>query len=664
MQSTQGASGLNKQRLSVGFLLILGLFTLLVFRLAYWQIVRADDLHVKAAEMQKVDTALEPVRGAIYDANKKTLAQTVTEYELYGYSLNLYKSDALKEDEKEANVTKLAEITGKDADSIRKTMKGKDNLVKLAGGMDQAAVKSAQKTFGENIVVKTKVSRAYPNGAFAASLLGFVNEDNSGRVGLEYQYNSLLSGVKGRVVKTTDSQGNALANGSSKFYEAQDGCSVVTTVDEVIQHYVEDALAEGMEDTQAESITCIVMDPKTGNVLAMASTPSFDPSSPYKPSDAESQKAFKKMSTSDQSDYLSKMWTNPAVSGIYEPGSTFKLITAASALDSGTATDSSSYSCPGSINVAGTTLNCWSPTPHGTQNLTEAVGNSCNPALARVSLDMGRDNFYRYIRLFGFMNKTGIDLPGEGTSIVKDKNGLTAVDLATTGYGQGVAVTPLQILTAINALGNDGKLMRPKVVKQILDADGKVKSTVKDAKVRQVISRGTADKMRAVMEYYVTKGGGTSAYIPGYRVGGKTGTANIAEGGSYSEQTVASFVAMAPMDDPKVSILVMVTKPKKSIYGAANAGPIVKKILEKTLVYKGVERKYSSDEEAQMAKSAVSVPDVTGTDSQSAISKIKAAGLVPKAMPEGTSGSFHVIDQYPKAGDKASKGATVYLYSE
>lgn len=653
----------NKSRLGFGFLAIVVCFTILIFRLAFWQVIKADDLNAKAAEMQKIDTELDPVRGNIYDRNKKVLAQTVTKYELYGYSLNLYKKKGLDSSAKEKNLRDLSKLSGDSRKEMKKKLSGKDNLVLLAKGLDQSQVNKAQKEWGDDIVVKTKVTRSYPNGTFASTLLGSVDSKNTGLNGLEYQYNEKLAGIKGRVVRTTDIYGNALSVGSSKYYSPQNGDSLVTSIDEVIQHYVEDALAEGMDDTGAESITCIVMDPRTGDILAMASTPSYDPNNPYTPSGDEAKK-FKSLSTKEKSAYLSRMWTNPAVSGLYEPGSTFKLITSSSAIESGTTTDSSRYNCPGYINVDGTKLNCWSPVPHGTQNITEAVGNSCNPALARVALDMGKINFYKYIDIFGFTQKTRVDLPGEADPIIKNKNNVSNVDLATMGYGHGIAISPIQLMTAINSLGNDGIMMQPKVVKEIIGPDGKVKKVIKNRRLRQTVSKSTADKMRSIMEYYVSDGGGTSAYLAGYRIGGKTGTANIAENSGYSEQTIASFIAMAPMDDPQVSILVMVTRPKKSIYGAANAGPIVKKILEKTLVYKGIERKYSKSEESALAKAEISVPDVKGLNSSEAIRKITAAGLKAKKMPEGTGDSFVVIDQYPKKGDKIAKGGTVYIYSK
>lgn len=654
----------NQKRLGWGFFVIMLLFCFLVFRLAYWQIIRASDLNSKAADMQKIDTELDPVRGNIYDTNKKALAQTVTKYELYGYTQNLYKNKSLKHDAKAANLRDLAKLANVEIKDMRKILSGKDNLKLIATGLEQGQINKAKKRWGDDVVVKTKVTRSYPNGTFASTVLGSVNSNNKGLNGLEYQYNETLSGIKGRVVRTTDIYGNALSIGSSKYYAPQNGDSLVTTIDEVIQHYVEDAISEGMDDTEAESIACIVMNPKTGDVLAMASTPSYNPNNPYTPSGKEEKEKFKALGTKDKSAYLSKMWTNPTVSGLYEPGSTFKLITSSSAIESGTTTEASRYYCPGYIDVDGTKIKCWSPTPHGSQDITQAVGNSCNPALARVALDMGKKNFYKYLDIYGLNQKTQIDLPGEAGPIIKKQNSITNVDLATMGFGQGIAISPIQLMTAVNALGNNGYMMKPKVVKQILDSKGNVKKDIKDRRIRQVISRKTADKMRNIMEYYVSKGGGTNAYLPGYRVGGKTGTANIADNTGYSEQTIASFLAMAPMDNPQISILVMVTKPKKSIFGAANAGPIVKKILEKTLVYKGVERKYSKDEQRELSKDTVTVPDVTGLDSAEAISKIKGAGLNAKVMPDGSGDSFVVKDQYPKKSEKIAKGGTVYIYSE
>lgn len=654
----------NKNRLMWGFALIVLVFAVLIFRVAYWQVIKGDEISKKASSMQKIDSAISPTRGTIYDRNKKPLAETVMSYKLYGYTNNLYKSVELKEADKKRNLKDLSKLTGVTEKKMKKLLTGRENLTLLAENLSQSQVDKLEKRFTTQIVVKTEPRRVYPNKEFASQTIGNVDANFVGRAGIEYQYNQELSGLKGRTIRTADSQGNVLAAGGTKNYKVKDGYNVVTTIDEVIQNYVEEAIARGMERTGAESITCIVMDPRNGDVLAMAHTPGYDPNKPYEPLGENAKKEFKKLSLKKQNEYLTGMWTNPAVSHDYEPGSTFKLIIAASALDCGKATDKSRYYCNGTIDVDGTVLHCWAP-GHGEQNLKEAVGNSCNPAMARVALDMGTEKMYRYISLFGLMDKTNIDVPGETNSIIKKKNGLSNVDIATTGYGHGVAITPIQLITAVNALGNDGWLMQPKIVKKIEDKNGKTVSEVADKKVRQVISKHTADKMRDIMEYYISDAGGTIAYIPGYRMGGKTGTAYIAENGKYTDDTVTSFIGMAPMDDPQLTVLVLVNRSKRTYFGASSAGPILKEIMEKSLEYKGVERRYTDKEKAALKGKQVEVPDVTGINSNAAIAKIRNKGLKCVVSPEnGDNTKFNVIDQYPKAGTSVPKGSTVYLYKE
>ena len=554
-------------------------------------------------------------------------------------------------------------MTGKDAVEIQALLEGEENLVLVAGGLTRDQVERAQQYFGSNVVIKTRAARYYPNGAFAAQVLGGVNSDNVGRSGLEYEYNSQLAGIKGRAVRVTDNNGDTLSNGKTKYYKPQDGYSIVTTIDSVIQHFVEDALEKGMKKTGADAITCIVMEPKTGNILAMATTPEYDPNNSSQPSDPEALKKFEAMTDEEKTDYLSNMWKINSVSDIYEPGSTFKLIAAAAALESGSADDNSRYKCKGGIRVDDYTLHCLAT--HGKQSLKEAVGNSCNPALAQVALDMGAKTFYNYIDLFGFNDQTGVDLPGEGYSIVKDPDNMTRVDLATTGYGQGIAVTPLQLLCAVNSFGNGGVLMKPKIVSRIVDSEGNTVEEMEDVRVRQVVSEETAAKMCDIMEYYVSDAQGQTAYVPGYRVGGKTGTANRVSGKRYTDETNTSFVVMAPMDDPVISMIVIVYRPTKRQYGAYTAGPIVKEITEKSLQYLGVERRYTDEEAKAAKKNKIKVPDITGMDSLDAINTIENYGLKYTVMPESLKGqSFVVVDQYPKAGTKVDKGSVVYIYSE
>lgn len=655
----------NRRRLAGGFALLLILMVALIFRMGYWQIVRADELRTMAIQMQKVDTEIEPARGAIYDSQMTTLAESVTEYELYAYTQYLYKADDVTPEQKAEVLKNMVEITDLDEEVVEEKLNADENLVLIAEGLTREQVEKAEDLWDSMVMVKTKTSRYYPNGAFAAQILGGVNSDNVGRSGLEYEYNSVLAGVKGRTVRTTDRDGNTLSGSQTKYYEPQDGNSIVTTIDSVIQNFVEEALETGMQKTGAEAITCIVMDPRTGNILAMATTPEYDPNKSSEPLSEKEKKKFEKMTPEEQTEYLSRMWTIRGISNVYEPGSTFKLIAAASALESNSADADSRYTCNGYIHVGNYNLRCLGT--HGKQTLKEAVGNSCNPALAKVALDMGAKTFYSYIDMFGFNDKTGVDLPGETNSIVKDPDNMGDVDLATTGYGQGIAVTPLQILSAVNCFGNGGVLMKPKLVKKIIDKDGNVVEEVEDTAVRQVVSEETAATMCDIMEYYVAEASGNKAYVPGYRVGGKTGTANLVDSsGRYSRSsTNTSFVAMAPMDDPLISTIVIVYSPTKMNYGNLTAGPIVAEVMEKSLQYLGVERKYTKAEAKEANQNMVKVPDVTGMNSKTAIYYINYYGLDYKVMPEGSgSAAFSVIDQYPKAGTKVEKGTTVYLYSE
>ena len=617
--------------------------------------------------MQKVDMQIDPVRGNIYDKDMKPLAQTITEYELYGYTQYLYKSSDITEPQRNGTVVTLARLTGQKKEDVKKILESEDNLVLIGGNLEQADVEEAKAIFGDNVIVKTKVSRSYPNGTFASHILGCVNEENSGRIGLEYQYNEILAGVPGRVVRTTDRDGNTLSQGSTRYYPAEDGYSVVTTLDSVVQSYVEDEIAAGQKYYNADSVSCIVMETKTGNILAMATTPGFDPNNAGEPVGEDEKERFSKLSYQEQSEYLSRMWTNGCISSLYEPGSTFKLITASSALDSGTIGQDYSYNCKNYINVDGVMLYCLNYHTHGKQTLTEAVANSCNTAHAQMALDMGIDTYYNYLNLYGMTDITGIDLPGEASPLVKDKKTIHNVDFATMGYGQGISITPIQLVTAVSVIGNDGKLMKPKLVKRIIDSNGDTVEEIPDTVVRQVISEESAHQMCDVMLNAVEDGGGSLASVPGYRVGGKTGTADIpGEHGGYSGAVIASFIGMAPMDNPDITVVVIVNNPKRhGTYGSVVAAPIAGRIIEKTLEHRGVERVYAEgEEEATTTRKDATVPDVVGMNSEAAKSEIWSYGLRPVVMPESTEGRFQVVAQNPAAGTKVEYGSNVYIYSE
>ena len=553
---------------------------------------------------------------------------------------------------------------GKEAETVFKIVTKESAMESVAKYLDKETASAIRKLKYPGLEIAEGTQRYYPLGNFASQVLGSVNLENAGRSGLELEYDQYLSGISGRWVKNIDISGNELVEGTEEYHAAQDGLNIVTTLDETIQYYVEKALQEGMEKTGAKRIMCLVMDPESGDILASAVTPGFDPNNATAVAE-EDKEAYSEMNNDEQLAYLYSKWRNPVVSDTYEPGSTFKLITAASALEEKAISTTETFSCNSRITVAGVTLHCWSNRNHGTQTIREAVGNSCNPVLAKVAAKMGKKTFYDYLDLFGITAKTGIDYPGEAGSIVQSLSNVGPVELATIGYGQGISVTPIELLTAINALGNDGVLMQPRYVKALTDGDGNIVEEYEPVTVRKVVSSKTASEMCEIMEYVVSEGGGGNAKVTGYRIGGKTGTANKVENGFYGDNYYSSFVGMAPMDDPQVSILVVVDSPKGSYYGSIVAAPIAKSIFTDLLRYMDITPEYTEAEKAAIEGNYTVVPDVVGKEFSEAVGMIGGKEL-KYSRPDSAKDddNFTVVAQYPKAGTKVKKNSVVYIYEE
>ncbi len=650
---------INKQRIAMGFMLIAILMILLAFRVAWIQIVDANELTQKAIDQQTKDITVEAKRGNIYDRNGKELATSITCYSLWVRPADL--ADKKTSEEITAIAKELEPIVGDEAAEIRKKLVAKEVLVKVSQYLEKEQADKIRELEVPGLELTEATRRYYPLGNFASQLLGSVTIDNVGRTGIELQYNQYLSGVDGRWVKNTDVSGNVLVDGSEEYFESEDGLNVVLTIDEAIQYYAEKAVAEGMESTKADRIMCLVMKPKTGEILANCISPGFDPNNATEPVTEEDKEAYADMNQEEQMAFLNKMWRNPIVSDTYEPGSTFKLITSSSALQEGVIDEKNTFTCNTRITIAGVTLHCWSANDHGTQTIKQALGNSCNPALATVSTMMGAEKFYDYLNLYGITEATGIDYPGETSSIMYRLEDVGPVELATMGYGQSISLTPIQLLTAVCSIGNGGDLMQPHYVKALTDANGNVVKEYEPKVVRKVLSKDIASDMREYMEYVVAEGGGGTAKIPGYRVGGKTGTANKVEGGVYGKYYYSSFLGMAPMDDPQVAILVVVDSPKGAYYGSQTAAPIAKSILENTLRYLNVETKFTEEEAAAIEGNYTIVPDVTNREYSEAVG-ITAGAALGIAKPDGASDDFVVQSQYPAAGTKVKRNSKVYVY--
>ena len=655
----------HKKRIVLGFLLLALLMTGLTFRIGWHQIVRAEELTQKARDQQTQDVPIAAKRGTIYDRNGKELASSITCYSVWVRPAQL--KEAKSEKEIEELSVELAEITGVEQPTVLARLTREEALVKVARYLDKETANLVRDLGISALQLSEDTRRYYSLGNFASQVLGSVNDDNAGRTGIELEYDQYLSGVAGRWVRNVDVNQNELLDGSEEYHEAQDGLNVVLTIDEAIQYYAEKAVAEGMEETNADRIMCLVMDPNTGEILASVVSPGFDPNHATEPDNEEDAEAFKQMTAEEQNQYLFKLWRNPIVSDTYEPGSTFKLITTSSALEDKAISLTDTFSCNTYVNVAGVNLHCWSARDHGTQTVKQAVGNSCNPAHAKIAAKMGATAFYKYLNLYGITDRTGVDYPGETGSIMYALEDVGPVELATMGYGQSISLTPIQLLTAVNAIGNGGDLLQPRYVKALTDSEGNVVEEYETTVVRKVLSSKTARDMRDIMEYVVAEGGGGNAKVTGYRVGGKTGTANKVDAGTgrYGDYYYSSFLGMAPMDDPKVSILVVVDSPKGAFYGSQVAAPIAKDILTDTLRYLNVEPQYTEEEQAAIEGDYTIVPDVVGKEFSEAVGMIGGKAL-RYSRPDNAKGNddFIIADQYPKAGTKVKRNSIVYIYKE
>ena len=653
-----------ERKSKIRVILFFGIFCLallgLCVRVGYLQIVNAEELTKKAIVQQTNDEELKAKRGIITDRNGKELAVSSNCYSVWARPADM------KKDKLDEYATTISGILNIPKDEILQDLNQKKSLVKIDKYLEREAADAIRAAQIPGISLSEETKRYYPLGDFASSLLGSVTDDNNGLTGLEQQYNKYLKGVPGRWVLDTDASGNPLSYGLKSYYEPENGATVVLTLDEVVQHYIEQSIDKVMEDTKADGVRCIVMNPKTGEILGMAVTPSFDPNDPRTPLSEEDQKTLASLTGSAQLEFLNKMWRNPLIQDTYEPGSTAKLLTTSIVLEEDLTTKNETFTCTGSIDVAGTTLHCWRiGKPHGVETLSEALGNSCNPVFAELGGRIGLDRFYQYMETFGITQKTGIDFPGEASSILQNKDTAGPVGLATMAYGQGIAVTPIQLLSAVCSLGNNGILMQPKLVDKIVAEDGTVIKEYPDIKVRQTVSEATAKEICLMMESVVSEGGGGNAKISGYRVGGKTGTAYKVKDGTYSNEVCASFVGMAPMNDPQVAILLIVDNPKGTKYGSLTAAPGAKVILENVLRYLNVKPVYTAEEKKTNSDHTTIVPTVIGQSYSEAIGILGGSKLKYIVSPAMTGDNDFIIkDQYPKPGAEVDVDEVVYLYRE
>ena len=640
------------------------MFVLLFFRLFDLQITRHEELQGKAVNQQTRRTVVTANRGTIYDAGGNILAISSSAETIILSPLEI--DNAVNDTENPVSWTKeslaagLAEILGKDASAIRKRMdnvKSQYEVIQLRADEDTAAkVRSyvdENKIAGVHLVADTK--RYYPYGSLAAQVIGFVGDENTGLYGLEAYYEKELEGQSGLVISSKDQAENDMLYTYEQYFAAKNGSDLTLTLDTTIQYYLEKGI-ESMVDkfSAANGASGIVMDAKTGGILAMASYPNYDLNDFLTVSDQTLQERIER-GESTVADMQLLQWRNKALNDTYEPGSTFKILTLSAALEEGVVDKTTTVNCGGSVNISGYTIHCSNKNGHGLQTLVQSVGNSCNPAFINYGLRIGSEKFYEYMRSFGLMNTTGIDLGGEAVGVFAADSSFTQLDLACYAFGQNFTVTPLALIAAQAACINGGYLHTPYLVERITDSDGNVTYRHDNTPVRQVISEQTSATVRECLEYVVASGTGKNGQVAGYRIGGKTGTADKGQTGDV----VVSFLCFAPADDPQVIMLITMDTPSRAtgtyVSGGNMVAPTASTVMAEILPYLGVEPSYSAEELLGMD---TTVPNVIGMSVEEAKAKLKDRALSYKIVGDGET----ITDQTPAGGAIIPGKSSVILY--
>ena len=558
----------TKRTLTVFFIVMIIIFLLLIIRIGFLQFVQGSELKSKASAQQTTARTIIANRGTIFDRNGKVLAASANVDTVSVNPKNILYSDD-SEVPKEVLASKFSELFDLDYNEILNKLNQDSTYVTIATNVQNDTIIALKSWLNEckitsGINIDSTINRYYPYKTLASNLIGFTGSDTRGRWGLEYTLNDVLAGKDGKVIMLTDSVNSEIPNQEKTYIEAQDGSSVYLTIDVKIQTVCEKYLEQAVVDNVADGGTVIAMNPSTGEILAMASYPNYDLNSPFTPTNSTLLNGWENLSSEEKTNTLYNMWNNSATQSTYEPGSTFKLITAAVALEEGiTTTDKEEdFFCSGSYKVAYTNISCWKKDgTHSYQTLKKALGNSCNPAFIQLGSRIGAPTLYRYYQAFGLFEKTNSLFYGEANSTFWNIDDVGEVELATMSFGQRFTITPIQLVTAVSAIANEGVLVKPQIVKQTVNpSTGAVTKTQVEEK-RQVISKETAEKMMDLMEYVVQKGTGQYAKVSGYSVGGKSGTSEPLDGNT-DEGYVASFIGVAPVSNPQIVLLVALYDPK------------------------------------------------------------------------------------------------------
>ena len=652
-----------KRRIRYAFFVFVTLLVLLSFRLAWIQFVMGSELQAMAYKQHTLDRTINPNRGTIYDRNGTILASSAT---VETVSVNPM---IISSDNKEKVAKALSDIFELDYEKTLKKVKKRSSIETIVKKIDKEKADELRIwmdandiTSGINIDEDTK--RYYPYNELCSQVIGFCGSDNQGLNGIEAKYDKTLSGEKGKISRASDAKGRALSGTAEEYISAIDGNSIELTIDVTIQSIVEKYLEEAcIDNVCTDGGNVVIINPNNGDILAMATYPGYNLNTPYTINSEELASMWSTMSSSDKSNALEKMWRNKAISDTYEPGSTFKLITASAALEEGLVTDieQQSFACTGGIDIAGTYIKCWRYyRPHGSESLRMALMNSCNPIFIGLGQKIGVEKYFSYLEKFGLLSKTGIDLSGEANSIFIAKDKAGPVELATISFGQRFEITPLQLVRAVSSIVNGGKLLQPRVVKAVINSQtGEKQEFEPIVLAKNVVSKETSQKVLSMMESVVASGTGKNAQVLGYTVGGKTGTS---EDGVNTGKYVTSFCGVASISDPEVVILITLYNPtgEGGHQGGGVAAPIGSQILSEVLPY--LELKKDNTETLEETFS-VTVPNITGMSVKDATKALSDLGLsltYDNQNLEIDNSNTFITEQTPKEGISINSGNSVY----
>lgn len=654
------------KRILIMAVVIIFLMTTTVARVFYLTIVRGEELSEKAETQQLKDTEITAMRGTIYDSNGNVLAQSASVWNVFIDPLNI------KDKQRDLIVDEFANLFGYDADE-KKEFYDKTNhqnhyeLVekKVENNIKEKLSKFvSENELGGCIGTEQTTKRYYPYGTLASSVIGFTGADDQGLSGIEAYYDEQLTGTNGRIITAKDAKSNNIANDYETSIAATDGDSIVLTINQTIQYYLEKGLRETMNEYQAKGAYGVVMNCNTGAVLAMSSLPDYDCNEPYKLTYSKDKKAIKKLSDKTakqeaESAAVQNQWRNFTVSDTYVPGSVFKTFVASAALEENVVNLNTTYNCTGSIQVDKYKMKCHYHPGHGMQTLTQGLENSCNPFFITIGQKLGVHNYFKYFDAFGFTQKTNIDLPGEASPQYYKEDQYGIVELSSASFGQTNSLTPIQVCTGLCAIANGGKLLQPYLVSSIVDANGKTVKKTQTKEIRQVISADTSEKVRKMMKSVVDNGTGKNGYVAGYSVGGKTGTSTKlgesknGEGDKY----IVSFGAIAPSDDPEIAMLIIVDEPNQDLGGGALCAPIAAQVTQEAMNVLGIEPKYNDSEMKDLSKQT---PNVVGKSLDEAKKTLEENNLNFVVVGDDST----VTRQCPSGADTIPNGGTVYLYTD